>query len=294
MIKSIALVCSALLISALCYAQKTKRKEQVVDDGKSLLWKITGNGLTKPSYIFGTIHIICPDDYVWTPTMQYALKQSEQVVFEMDMDDPSLQAQMTKGMMTKDGKKLKDYYTEEEYKRLNDVAVKNGIPLAMLQNIEPFGLISFLYMKASSCQIPDSYEGNIMKLAQKDDKEILGLESLDEQLKVIDGMDNDSIAKQVLKIVDDLDSFKITFQSMLTLYKKQDLPALHNLFLESPDYKDDLDALLYSRNKKWVPIMSSLAEAKPTFFAVGAGHLWGQDGVIDLLQKSGYTLTAIK
>lgn len=292
MYKLIALCCCLLVGITACLAQA--RKKAAINDGKSLLWKISGKGLKKPSYLFGTLHVICPDEYVWTSAMQKALKASDKVAFEMDMDDPALQGQVASGMMMKDGKKLKDYYSEEEYNRLSAVAVKNGIPLAMMQNLNPFAIISFLYMKATTCQVPDSYEGNIMKIAQEDDKEIVGLESLQEQLKVINGMNADTVARQVLKIADDLDSFKITYREMLTLYKKQDLPELHKMFLESPDYKDDLDLLLYDRNRSWVPIIGDLAKEQSTFFAVGAGHLWGDDGVIDLLRKEGYTVEALR
>lgn len=292
MYKLIALCCSLLVGITVCVAQA--RKKTRVTDGKSLLWKISGKDLKKPSYLFGTLHVICPDEYVWTSAMQKALKASDKVAFEMDMDDPALQGQVASGMMLKDGKKLKDYYSEEEYSRLSAIAQKNGIPLAMMQHLNPFAIISFLYMKATTCQVPDSYEGNIMKIAQEDDKEIVGLESLQEQLKVIEGLNADTVARQVLKIADDLDSFKTTYSEMLALYKKQDLPALHKVFLESPDYKDELDLLLYDRNRNWVPIIADLAKEQATFFAVGAGHLWGDDGVIDLLQKQGYTVEALK
>lgn len=291
MYRLIALCCSLLVGFTSLFAQ-TKAKPAVTNN-KSLLWKITGMGLAKPSYLFGTIHIICQADYVWTPAMQKALKESKKVAFEMDMDDPTLQSQMTSGMMLTNGKKLKDFYSEEEYKRLTDFATKNEVPLQMMQQFSPFALVSFLYMKALTCPMPASYEGNITGLAQEQHKEIVGLETVQEQMKVIETMNIDSIAHSVLKIAEDIDSFKNTYSEMLRVYKKQDLPALYKLFLESPDYKDDLQSLLFDRNKKWVPAIATLAKEQSTFIAVGAGHLWGDEGVISLLRKEGYTVVPV-
>lgn len=283
--------CCALLIGALaCFAQGKKTSV----NNKSLLWKISGNGLKKPSYLFGTLHIICPSDYLWTPAMQKALDQSSRVAFEMDMDDPTLQAQMTAGMTLKDGKKLKDFYTEAEYKKLTELSAKNGIPLQLMQNFNPFALVSFLYLKAVACAIPDSYEDKIRKQVQQDDKEIIGLESVNEQVDVIKSMNTDTIAKSVLRIAEDLDSFKTTFNQILAVYKKQDLPALYQLIIESPDYKNDLNTLLFDRNLKWAPVIADLAKEQSTFFAVGAAHLWGDRGVIDLLRKEGYTVEPVR
>lgn len=291
MYKLITFCCSLLVGFTSLFAQTTTKA--VTDNNKSLLWKITGKGLKKPSYLFGTIHIICNADYVWTPAMQKALQESKTVAFEMDMDDPTLQTQMSSGMMLANGKTLKDFYTDEEYKRLSDFAAKNEVPLQMMQQFSPFALVSFLYLKVVTCPVPASYEGNITGLAKEQDKEIVGLETVQEQMKVIENMDIDSIAHSVLKIAEHIDSFKYTYNEMLQVYKKQDLPALYRLFLESPDYKDDLQSLLFDRNKKWVPAIVTLAKAQSTFIAVGAGHLWGDEGVISLLRKEGYTVTPV-
>jgi len=282
-----------MLLSAapLCLA---RQKQEPGAGDRSLLWKISGKGLQRPSYLFGTLHIICPGDYVWTPAMDEALKKSEKVAFEMDMDDPSLQQEMAAGMMLKGGKTLRDFYTEEEYKKLTSLMAQQGMPVPMMQQFTPFALISFLYLKAVSCPIPDSYEGHLTKDAQAQHKEILGLETVAEQMKVIEDMNPDTVARSVLQMVEHIDSFKNVYDTMLSLYKKQDLPALYGLIIQSPDYKDDLDALLFSRNRKWVPLIEDMVHTQATFIAVGAGHLWGDKGVIALLREQGYQVEPVR
>jgi len=291
--KNLILLCCTLFLGVtFVYAQKPKTKPAT--GNQSLLWKISGKDLKQASYLFGTLHIICPSDYLWTPAMQKAFSASKKAVFEMDMDDPSLQSSVTAGLMLKDGRTLKDFYTEEEYKQLTDIAAQNQIPIQMMQGFSPFALVSFLYLKAITCTVPDSYEGNITKLALAQKKEIVGLETADEQIKVVEAMNVDTIAKAVLRIASDLDSFRATYAQMLSVYKKQDLPSLYQLIIESPDYKDDLDALLFDRNEKWAPAIAQMAQTQPVFVAVGAAHLWGDKGVIALLRRQGYTVEPVR
>jgi uncharacterized protein YbaP (TraB family) len=284
MYRKITLLCSLLLSAAAAFAQ----------NNNSLLWKISGKDIKQPSYLFGTIHLICHSDYVWTPIMQKALDSSAKVAFEMDMDDPDLLMEITKGMSLSDGKSSKDLYTEDDYKQLAAYAKENGIPVEIIDTQEPFSLLSMLYMKMLSCSIPESYEGNIMKLALQGDKEIVGLETVEEQLTVINSMSNDSIGHTVVEMIKNMNDFKVQYQQMVDFYKQQKLPALYDILLETPDYKGDLNTLLYDRNAKWISEIEILANAQPTFIAVGAGHLWGDKGVIALLKKKGYKVEPVK
>ena len=100
------------LLSGLVATAQDKENDQ------SLLWRISGNGLAKPSYLFGTIHLICPEDYVWTEKMKQSLAGSDKVCFEMDLDDPDVLKAATGGFMEPTEKRLKDYYTAAQYQAL--------------------------------------------------------------------------------------------------------------------------------------------------------------------------------
>lgn len=294
--RKLLMLCSTLLLGwTAVRAQTAKAGRDAGDDNKSLLWKVSGKGLAKPSYLFGTIHIICPDDYLWTPAMQKALNASARVAFELDMDDPLMSMEVAKGMMLPPGKTLKDFYTEAEYQQLKAVVDSNaGMPMEMLKMLKPFAVMSLLASKSVSCSQPDSYEGNIMKAVAQRKTEIVGLEAVQDQIDVFEKMNTDSTAKMLLSVARDLDDLKTQFGAMIAAYKQQDLPALYQLIITSPDYKDDLNTLLFDRNRKWIPVIARLCKARPTFVAVGAGHLWGDEGVISLLRKAGYTVVPVK
>ena len=118
----------ALLLFTGCRAQKTV-------DNKSLLWRISGHGMKQPSYLFGTIHLLCPGDYLWTDAMRSSLKSTHEVCFEMDMDDPAVMNAASAGMMDTTGKKLQQYFTPAQWTKLSRFMQDSlGASLAMFQS----------------------------------------------------------------------------------------------------------------------------------------------------------------
>lgn len=275
-------------------AQKGSADESGALDN-TLLWKISGKDLKGTSYLFGTIHMICSEDYLWTEAMNRAFGATQQVVMELDMDNPNLQMEMSRGMMLEPGKTLADYFTEAEYARLNQFSKDSlGVPLDMFQGMEPFTLLSVFMIKTVSCDIPDSYEGNLVKMAADQEKEVLGLESVAEQMSVFESMDAATIKNYLLDMAQDWESAKDQYAQLVAAYKAQNINQLHRLVAESPEVGGQLDAFLYDRNKNWIPLIGKMAAEKSTFFAVGAGHLGGDQGVIRLLQEAGYTVEPVQ
>ncbi len=132
---------------------------------KSLLWKISGNGLTKPSYLFGTIHLICPTDFYLSDSTKNAIAKAGQVFLEIDMDDPNLMTTMQKSMMNTSGKPLKEMLSADDYKLLDDYYTANlHMGLSQLSMMKPFALMSLQYMALLNCQ-PQSYEMTFTQMA---------------------------------------------------------------------------------------------------------------------------------
>lgn len=292
--KKAMLLYSLFSLSIYVCAAQTKDKQEKMDNDY-LLWKISGKDLKVPSFVFGTIHLICPNDFIWTPAMQNALDVSKKVAFELDMDDPSLQSEVATGMILKDGKSLKSYFSDIEYEEIDKfIEAHVGVSLASLDQMKPIALISMLSTKTLDCNSPVSYEEKISEMANQDHKEIIGLETVEDQLEIFNEMDLDSSARQVVRTLTEWDTMKDQYKTMLGFYKKQDLAGLYDMVLESPDFKDNLDVLLFDRNEKWIPKMEDLAKEHAMFFAVGAGHLWGAKGVLQLLRNAGYTVEGVR
>jgi len=123
------------------------------------------------------------------------------------------------------------------------------------------------------------------KIAEESNKPVGGLETIEYQISIFD-----SIPYEDLKAGDTGDD---QFAELVALYKNQDVAGLYNVMKTDDSIDEFEDVLLVQRNKNWIPVMSNKMTAKRTFFAVGAGHLGGSFGVINLLREAGYTVTAV-
>ena len=262
---------------------------------KSLLWKISGNGLNKPSYLFGTIHLTC-DTSLDANTLN-ALETTEQLYLELDMDDKSIQMKLMKLMMMKDGAKLSTLLSPEDFKILDEFMKKNlNMSAKLFDSFKPFMISSMLFPKMLDCK-SQSVESELMKITKEQNEEIFGLEKAEDQMKVFDEISYQDQADELLKTVkDNLEKDKKEFQEMITIYQNKDIEGMLKMMSDSDNKitSENQDILLNDRNKKWIPIMIKIMKDKPTFFGVGAGHLAGEEGVIKLLRKQGYKVEAVQ
>ena len=260
----------------------------------STLWKIEGNGLEHASYVFGTIHITC--DATIENDVKKALDETTQIVLEIDMDDPAMTSKMMGGMYMKNGQKISDLVTEEEFAIIDALITKEvGMPLKMVETIKPFFLIAMLYPKMIDCPM-QSFEQELIKIAVEQEEEINGLETIEDQMQVFEDIPyKDQVADLLKTAKDNLASDKETFKKMLELYKAENISAIVDMMDddENSSLAQHQDKLLENRNKNWISKISDYSKEQPTFYGVGAGHLAGEFGVINLLKDAGYTVTAV-
>ncbi|HTN45498.1 MAG TPA: TraB/GumN family protein [Flavipsychrobacter sp.] len=262
---------------------------------KSLLWKISGKDMKQSSYVFGTMHLICKDDYLWTLAMKKSLKAAKEVCFEMDMDDPNVLLQIAAGMIDNTGKRLSDYFTPEEYKLVSQYfSEQAGLDATMIEQLKPAALVNLLATSGFNCSNMVSYETNIMDEAKKMRIEVTGLEEPREQLALLESFSADSITKEIIQLLQkNVSSDTNEYHDMVTAYRRQDISALYEMMsgLEQSGIRSQ--TFLAERNEKWIERMEERMDQKPVFFAIGAGHLGGEKGVINLLRKKGYKVQAV-
>ena len=290
--KKLLLILLSLAGLASCKTSKVTKQPPV--DENALLWKISGKDLSKSSYLYGTIHMICATDFVISDSLKSAFNRADKIYLELDMDDPTMDAKMLRLSVNK-GRKLSDIFSKEDYAKLNTFFRDSvGMPLALLNPLKPFTLLSLIYLKGLPCTQQESYEMNFVKMAKEQHKEINGLESLEDQFAVFDSIPEKDQAKMIMDLVNNFHEQKGEFERMVANYKAQNLNALQDEIEQSPDMKGQEEALLINRNKSWIPRMEGAMHANAILFAVGAGHLGGDFGVIKLLRDKGYKLTPVK
>jgi uncharacterized protein len=262
---------------------------------KALLWKISGNGLTQPSYLFGTIHATC-DATLDAATLK-ALEETKQLYLEIDMDDPMLQMQMMQGMTMKNGVTISSLVSEEEFVVIDEFLQKNiGMSAKMINTFKPFMLNSMLLPKLLDCEF-QSVEMELMKVTKAQNEEVYGLETIGDQLQVFDKIPYQDQANELLKTAkSDLSKEKEEMKKIMDVYKTKDIEKMLVVMDESDNTisADNKDVLLVNRNRNWIPVIEKVIKSTPTFFGVGAAHLAGDDGVIKLLRKQGYKVEAVK
>jgi uncharacterized protein len=262
---------------------------------KALLWKISGNGLTQPSYLFGTIHATC-DATLDAATLK-ALEETKQLYLEIDMDDPMLQMQMMQGMMMKNGVTISSLVSEEDFLIIDEFLQKNiGMSAKMINTFKPFMLNSMLLPKLLDCEF-QSVEMELMKVTKAQNEEVYGLETIGDQLQVFDKIPYQDQVNELLKTAkSDLSKEKAEMKKIMDVYKTKDIEKMLVVMDESDNTisADNKDVLLVNRNRNWIPVIEKVIKSKPTFFGVGAAHLAGDDGVIKLLRKQGYKVEAVK
>ncbi len=261
---------------------------------KSLLWKISGNGLENPSYLYGTMHAVC--DATLDKNVQKAFEETAQLYLEIDMDDPNLQTSMTKDIMMKGGKKMSDLVSAQEMVLLDTFLTENvGYSGTMLNTVKPFFVGAMLLPKLMDCEMK-TVESELMKISTNQAENISGLETITEQMNIFDAIPYQDQMNELMKSAKEgISENKKEFKKMLDLYASKDIEGMLQFTKDSKDammskFQDDL---LVKRNQSWIPKIEKIAISKPTFFGVGAAHLAGETGVIKLLRKKGFKVEAV-
>ena len=298
---SVGLMMAIIALPACSQSGKPKpEKKTAPASNNTLLWKISGNGLPSASYLYGTIHMICGADAGLSDSLVKAIAKCDEVYLEIDMDNIFEIFGAMKSLQMKGDTTLEDLYTPEEYEKVKAYFEKNSsmIPFNMLQKFKPMLASSLLEQKSMVCDDAVAIEQVIMGEANKNKKSIKGLETLKYQASVLDSIPYKMQAMQLLSYIDSANAGADNnkeMEALMDAYKSQNLDELERLMLKTePGMTTYYDILLFNRNRNWVKKLNDLLPKKSLVIAVGAGHLPGENGMIQLLRKEGYKVTPVK
>ncbi len=254
----------------------------------SLLWEVSGKGLTKPSFLFGTIHMICSPDFIMTEQAKNAFAKTDKLTLEIDMSDPEQMTAMQK--MAMGDKPLSETLTATEYARLDAIVQKHaGISVKQLDSFSLVTVMSVLSSRSFGCTDLKFYEMEFIEMAKNSKKPVSGLETVQDQIALFE---EGISTKDILEMMEAADD-KVT-KNMVEIYKKQNLQELFALTTDEKMMTAEARKLMLdNRNIKWLEVIPAMMKKESVFFAVGAAHLPGQNGVIELLRKAGYTVKAV-
>ena len=281
------------LWAMICAAGITASSQTTVSNN-TLLWRISGKNLTKPSYLFGTIHLLCANDIDLSETLKKAINETDKVYLELDMDNLFEMMQAVQKMKMRNDTTLSDLLSDSDYKKVKAFFASKSsmIPFSILETYKPMLAASMIMQTSTECDNAVSMEQIIMQEAKENKKEIKGMETMAYQLSIFDSIPYEIQAKQLLAFISDNDTedrASKEYDEMASAYRSQDLSKLEALInKEEFGIGNFADLLLYNRNKNWVITMDKIFANNSAVIAVGAGHLPGEKGVINLLKKAGY------
>ncbi|HUP12452.1 MAG TPA: TraB/GumN family protein, partial [Niastella sp.] len=201
----------------------------------TLLWKISGNGLSRSSYLYGTMHVLCAGDATVSDSLKLAIKYADQIYFELDMDNMGEMLGAMKYLRMNDGKKLSELLTKEEYARVETYFKNNAVPLplTMMNRFKPYFISSLIGEQMMTCSQKNGMEELIMRESKQYHKEIKGLETTEFQASIFDSIPYEKQAKDLVSYIDSIDSYKAVTMEMVEVYRQQDLERMDSLMHKS-------------------------------------------------------------
>jgi len=285
----LAVLC--LLFTSVLVAQKTNKEN-------SLLWEVTGNGLKKTSYLFGTYHFLSNGFVDTIPAIKTAYAASDAVAGELVIDSSIQQAMMEASLLggTTLQKILPDTLYAKTAKWFKEEA---GLDLINLDTFNPFTVMTVALAITHQKYFPNKrgevqLDTYFQELAKKDGKKIVGLETIQMQINAI--FKQLTLARQVEILNETLkekDGLKSAIAVMNDAYTRNDLNTLHKLMYAGTYKREEMKPLLDDRNHYWMQQLPELMKDQSLFVAVGALHLVGETGLVQQLRKKGYTVTPI-
>ncbi|CAN5720343.1 TraB/GumN family protein [soil metagenome] len=278
---------------ASCQSQPAMEK---ATGNNTLLWEISGKRLKTPSYFFGTMHMLCTEDAKLSAAMQQVLDRIKELYFEVDMDDMVQMFGSLKAMNMQDGTGLQDLLTQEEYAKVRKYfEAKSPLPFAMMEHYKPMLLSGLIEEQQLPCKSTNGMEMVILAESNKRKLEVKGLETMAFQAGLFDSIPYKDQAQELVKAIDSMNVQKGSVDTLLQTYRSQNLDMIEELTSRDDGEEGKyLDLLLYKRNRNWAAQFDTIATKGPVLFAVGAGHLPGKQGVLELLRKKGYTVTPLR
>lgn len=280
-------------------------------NGSGLLWKIEKAGI-EPSYLFGTMHVTDPKVTKMPKAAQAAFDASGTVVIEtVEILDPAIAqavlVQRPELTMFTDGSTLTAHLDEEQTKLIEAELSRRDIPLALVSQMKPWmisGLVALppceMARKARGVEFLDI---KIAKTARAQGKELLGLESIGEQMAAMADLPMEFHIQGLIETIKLADLMPDIMATMTDLYLQGEIAQIMPLILAAGPQgaEQDIDGyaqfeerIVRMRNHVMAERAAPILEAGNAFIAVGALHLPGEEGVVALLQDAGYTVTLVR
>lgn len=261
------------------------------------LWEVTdGRGTV---YLLGSIHVLRPETYPLDDAIYEAFDASEVVAFELHLDSVEAAApEMIARGLYEDGRTLRDVLPGDVYADLEAHFQQLGMPVQAVSRMEPWLValtVTALTVQRAGFETAQGIDRHFFDRATEAGKRITSFETMEQQIRVFDGMPEAEQIAFLRSTLDDIDGFADMLDEATELWKRGEAEAIAEMMTESMAEQPNLRRrLLDDRNQAWVPQIEALLRSGDTsMVVVGMGHLIGAGSVVDLLRTRGYSITRV-
>jgi len=260
---------------------------------KHCLWKIQGQ--QNAVYLLGSVHVLKETDYPLPAPIEAAFTNSRIAVFETDisaLENPELAMKLaTKGQLP-EGETLRTRLSPPVYAAFSNHVQKTGLPIELFDSFSP-GMASIglaaLELKKMGLDPQYGLDKHFFERARKDNKKTVPLETVDFQVSLMTDFSKEEGELLMKSTLKDIETMEKDFGELLTAWRTGDADKLDKLLNEAKEEAPVIfKRLVTDRNHRWVPQIEELARGKENAIViVGAGHLVGTNGVVELMKKKG-------
>lgn len=273
------------------------------DSEKTFLWKVTSDGGGEV-YLLGSVHVGKKDWYPLPKEIEQAYEKSKFLAVEVDttkIDQLKLMKFMQEKGMYGAGDSISKHVSKETDTKIQSYLEKNGQPAAMMMQFKPWALglvVTMLEMKNMGFDETQGIDIHFLNAANDKGKKVIELETMDSQLELLSGFDDDLQEKSLLATFEDMAEMKTDINKLIDAYKKGDAKELETIFNKTvtkhPEFKPVMKKLLDDRNVGMAEKIEGFLKTKDVHFViVGAAHLVGEKGVVKMLEDKKYKVEQI-
>jgi len=285
-----------LLVFLLFHSFEIAAQKASQAPAKNCLWKVVSKDSTV--YLLGSVHLLKSDAYPLSQALEQAFSESAKLVLEVNLDSldsPDAQRLILAKSLLPDGKTLDLTLSPSTYQAVQQKVKALGLDIEVLKRVKPWFLsLSLVAMKMQQLgyDAQNGVDRHFFDRARKAKKEVQGLETADFQINLLDSMSARTQEECLLQTLKELDQFETEFEQLVRAWTEGREKQLDNLLLESfKEYPEVYSKLISERNRNWLPqIEREFQGGNRTLVVVGAAHLVGQDGIVELLRRKGYVV----
>ncbi len=278
----------SILLILLGFNQTFSQQSEKLEN--SVLWKIEHPSLEKASYLYGTMHMLCEENFSIPSKVLKAMKSSEELILEINLQDPKELMVFQNSMAT--NKKISEEISPDQFQKLDSLfKSKTGADLIQVDKVGLSNVNMFLMSKMLPCKTIKSIETELMLIANNKEMPINSLEKAAFQMELLKlAYPTEFAYKQIMLF----DSYKKDLLAALEAYQQENIEGAFQA-LGKKEYMDEnaTNLMLKKRNTDWVEKIPEIMKSKSVVFAVGAAHLVNDYGVINQLREKGFKLTPV-